>query len=59
MNNKTKRLLISWIVQVMYMLCARAEIFSKAERDELSQKTADLQEAIKNDGNQIRQIVKK
>ena len=51
MNNKTKRLLISWIVQVMYMLCARAEIFSKAERDELAQKTADLNKAIMEDQN--------
>lgn len=51
MNNKTKRLLISWIVHVMYMLCASAHIFSKVEREELAQKTADLQQAIEENQN--------
>jgi hypothetical protein len=39
-------LLVSWIVHVMYMLAARAEIFSKTEREELAQLTADLQKEL-------------
>jgi hypothetical protein len=45
--------------EILRLRTARAEIFSKAERDDLAQKTADLQEAIEKDGNQIRQIIKK
>lgn len=47
MNAKAKRLLISWIIHVMYMLCSRADLFSKVERDELAQYTVDLREELK------------
>lgn len=46
MKKTTIKLLMKWMVHVMYMLCARAEIFSDAERTELAEITADLQGAI-------------
>jgi hypothetical protein len=46
MNKAILRLLKLWTLHVMYMLCARAEIFSKKEREGLAQMTADLHEAM-------------
>lgn len=41
--NMRQATLFKWILHVMYMLCARAEIFSHKERAELAQLTADLE----------------
>jgi hypothetical protein len=43
MSAIAKKLLVKWIVHVMYMLAAQAYFFSAKEREELANITADLQ----------------
>ena len=47
MSKKATELLLKWIIHVMYMLCARAEIFSAKEREELAQITYELETELK------------
>lgn len=49
MSKATALLLAKWIVQVMYMIGSRPEIFSWAERKELAEITYNLDVALKRD----------
>lgn len=46
MNARAKKILMNWIIQVMYMLCSQGNIFSQADRQKLAELTAQLQAAM-------------
>lgn len=47
MDRKLIALLVRWMVHVMYMLVARAEIFPSAEREELAKITGLFEQEAK------------
>lgn len=46
MNKNFLRVLLIWVLHVMYMLASRSDLFSKDERDTLAQNTANLEKEI-------------
>jgi hypothetical protein len=46
MNPRAQELLVQWIILVMKMIVSRAEIFSRADREELATLTMQLDQEI-------------
>lgn len=50
MSQEEREILYKWIEHVMYMLAARAEVFSLIEREELAELTAQVREKLIGEG---------
>ena len=49
MTKRAKKLLIQWVIQVMYMMTANYIAYSAIEREALANLTDDLVEEMKNE----------